>query len=41
VIDGAFDVTGAAGPKQFFEGLTEATLSHGYLFAGPAGVGKR
>jgi hypothetical protein len=41
VIDGAFDVTGAAGPKQFFEGLTDATLSHGYLFAGPAGVGKK
>jgi hypothetical protein len=41
VIDGQFDVVGASGPKQFFEGLTEETLSHGYLFAGPAGVGKK
>jgi DNA polymerase III subunit delta' len=41
MIDGAFDVTGAAGPKQFFEALTAETLSHGYLFAGPAGVGKK
>jgi DNA polymerase-3 subunit delta' len=41
VIDGHFDVTGAAGPKQFFEGLTAETLSHGYLFTGPAGVGKK
>jgi DNA polymerase III delta subunit-like protein len=41
MIDGRFDVVGAAGPKHFFEGLTDATLSHGYLFAGPAGVGKK
>jgi DNA polymerase-3 subunit delta' len=41
VIDGTFDVLGAAGPKQFFAGLSDATLSHGYLFAGPAGVGKK
>ena len=41
MIDGTFDVVGAAGPKQFFEGLSRETLSHGYLFAGPAGVGKK
>jgi DNA polymerase-3 subunit delta' len=41
MIDGHFDVTGAAGPTRFFEGLTTETLSHGYLFAGPAGVGKK
>jgi len=41
VIDGQFDVVGAAGPTHFFEGLTAASLSHGYLFAGPAGVGKK
>lgn len=41
MIDGTFDVVGAAGPSHFFEGLTNETLSHGYLFAGPAGVGKK
>lgn len=41
MIDGHFDVVGAAGPTHFFEQLTDATLSHGYLFAGPAGVGKK
>jgi hypothetical protein len=41
VIDGRFDVVGAAGPRHFFEALTPETLSHGYLFAGPAGVGKK
>ena len=41
MIDGTFDVAGAAGPRAFFEHLTPATLSHGYLFAGPAGVGKK
>jgi DNA polymerase-3 subunit delta' len=41
VIDGTFDVVGAAGPRAFFEHLTLATLSHGYLFTGPAGVGKK
>jgi hypothetical protein len=41
MIDGAFDVVGAAGPKHFFEALSAETLSHGYLFAGPAGVGKK
>jgi DNA polymerase III delta subunit-like protein len=41
VIDGNFDVFGAAGPRAFFEHLTAATLSHGYLFTGPQGVGKK
>jgi len=41
VIDGRFEVVGAAGPRAFFEHLTAATLSHGYLFAGPQGVGKK
>jgi DNA polymerase-3 subunit delta' len=41
VIDGSFDVVGAAGPRTFFEHLTPATLSHGYLFTGPQGVGKK
>ena len=41
MIDGTFDVVGAAGPTHFFEQLTAATLSHGYVFAGPAGVGKK
>jgi len=34
-------VIGAAGPRSFFERLTAATLSHGYLFTGPPGVGKK
>jgi hypothetical protein len=41
VIDGHFDVVGAAGPLTFFGNLSAATLSHGYLFSGPAGVGKK
>ncbi len=41
MIDGIFDVVGAAGPRTFFEHLTTATLSHGYLFTGPQGSGKK
>jgi DNA polymerase-3 subunit delta' len=41
MIDGTFDVVGAAGPTHYFEQLTGETLSHGYLFTGPAGVGKK
>lgn len=37
----AFAVVGAAGPATFFEHLTAGTLAHGYLFSGPAGVGKK
>jgi hypothetical protein len=40
-IDGKFEVVGAAGPTNFFEHLSAETLSHGYLFTGPAGVGKK
>ncbi|HZO95372.1 MAG TPA: hypothetical protein VFB22_16610 [Candidatus Baltobacteraceae bacterium] len=41
MIEGTFDVVGAAGPRAFFEHLTAATLSHGYLFTGVQGVGKK
>jgi DNA polymerase-3 subunit delta' len=41
VIEGAFDVVGAAGPLTFFGNLQPDALSHGYLFTGPAGVGKK
>ena len=41
MIDGIFDVVGAAAPRAFFEHLTAATLSHGYLFTGPQGAGKK
>ncbi len=41
MIDGTFDVVGAAGPRALFERLTAATISHGYLLTGPAGVGKK
>ncbi len=37
----AFDVVGAEGPKRFFSRLTRHTISHAYLFTGPAGVGKK
>jgi DNA polymerase-3 subunit delta' len=36
-----FDVVGAEGPKRYFNALTRETLSHAYLFSGPAGVGKK
>jgi DNA polymerase-3 subunit delta' len=36
-----FDVVGAAGPTGFFAQLAPAALAHGYLFSGPAGVGKK
>jgi hypothetical protein len=41
MIEGNFEVVGAAGPLTFFGHLSAAALSHGYLFAGPAGVGKK
>lgn len=37
----AFEVVGAEGAKAFFSRLSSATLSHAYLFSGPAGVGKK
>lgn len=36
-----FEVVDLEGPKKFFSGLTPQTLGHAYLFAGPAGVGKK
>lgn len=41
MISGTFDVVGALAPTTFFGNLTGATLSHGYFFTGPAGVGKK
>jgi hypothetical protein len=41
VIEGSFDVAGAAGALTFFGHLAPQALSHGYLFTGPAGVGKK
>jgi DNA polymerase III subunit delta' len=36
-----FDVVDAEGPKRYFEAITSESLAHGYLFAGPGGVGKK
>ena len=41
MIEGRFDVVGAAGPRRLFEQLAPDALSHGYLFTGPAGIGKK
>ncbi len=41
MIDGKFDVVGAAGALTFFGHLAPDRVSHGYLFSGPAGVGKK
>lgn len=41
MIEGQFDVVGARGPKEFFAGLTDGTLAHGYVFSGEDGVGKK
>ncbi len=40
-ITGTFDVVGARAPLAFFGNLDHARLAHGYLFTGPAGVGKK
>ncbi len=40
-IDGAFEVVGAQAPLAFFTTLAPARVAHGYLFTGPAGVGKK
>jgi DNA polymerase-3 subunit delta' len=40
-IEGVFDVLGARAPLAFFATLDVARLAHGYLFTGPAGVGKK
>ncbi len=36
-----FDVAGAAAPRRFFARLTKKSISHGYLFSGPSGIGKK
>ncbi len=41
MIDGRWDVVGAAGPRRFFEALAPSQLSHAYGFTGSAGVGKK
>lgn len=40
-IEGSFDVLGARRALTLFGSLAPAQLSHGYLFTGPAGVGKK
>jgi DNA polymerase-3 subunit delta' len=40
-VTGTFDVAGARGPLAFFRSLDASRLAHGYLFSGPAGVGKK
>lgn len=40
-VEGRFEVVGASGPTAFFARLTAQTLAHGYLFTGPAGIGKK
>ena len=37
----SFDVIGAARALTYFGTLDETSLSHGYLFSGPGGVGKK
>jgi len=38
---GTFEVVGATPALAYFGGLDAARLSHGYLFSGPSGVGKK
>jgi DNA polymerase-3 subunit delta' len=40
-IQGRFEVAGANAALSFFRTLEPARLGHGYLFSGPAGVGKK
>jgi DNA polymerase-3 subunit delta' len=40
-VTGSFDVLGARAPLAFFGSLDATRLAHGYLFTGPAGVGKK
>ena len=41
MIEGALEVVGARAALTYFGALGPAGLSHGYLFTGPAGVGKK
>ncbi|MFY9781772.1 MAG: AAA family ATPase [Candidatus Baltobacteraceae bacterium] len=40
-IEGTFEVVGARAALAYFAALESAALSHGYLFSGPPGVGKK
>jgi DNA polymerase-3 subunit delta' len=40
-ITGIFDVVGAQAPLTFFSTIDPGRLGHGYVFTGPAGVGKK
>jgi DNA polymerase-3 subunit delta' len=40
-IDGTFDVVGSHAALTYFRALDTTRLGHGYLFTGPAGVGKK
>jgi DNA polymerase-3 subunit delta' len=40
-VEGTFDVIGATQAMAYFGTIDESKLSHGYLFAGPPGVGKK
>ncbi len=40
-VEGNFDVVGARGALTYFATLEPGRLSHGYLFTGPAGIGKK
>ncbi|MDQ6932216.1 MAG: hypothetical protein M3160_03460 [Candidatus Eremiobacteraeota bacterium] len=39
--DPRFELVGAKGPKQYFSRLPPGRLSHGYLFTGIEGIGKK
>jgi DNA polymerase-3 subunit delta' len=40
-IEGAFDVVGGQAALAYFATLDKSRLSHGYIFSGPVGVGKK
>jgi DNA polymerase-3 subunit delta' len=40
-VTGEFDIAGARAALAFFGAIEPGRLSHGYLFTGPAGVGKK
>jgi DNA polymerase-3 subunit delta' len=40
-VEGIFEVVGARGALTYFGAMSPGDLSHGYLFTGPAGIGKK
>jgi len=40
-VEGVFDVAGAQAARAYFGSLEPGKISHGYLFTGPTGVGKK